>query len=348
MTSYAKPLASLALSLKLMAFGVIPYLEAFTWNPRRVHLGSPGAPDVCWRCGKSGSAVVGPIVYLKNDHTQKRADKQLFKWQDPAAFYAADEPFKTMKSGMDRKTKEPTAASGRDLDWLLRTENAAMSLVVRANPSHRNWLLVLPCTNPANNKTFDHRLLDLASLSTDAVRAILPGDRARSQSEGLDGWTEPSQRTTSKGAARFVRAAAQLLTHGDWAVLSGAAYREMHQSPAAFDLLCGLFWPLRGKVSGLPSRSVAWLVLKLMAAVPASARLPHANAAFCPLRCLAKRQPKERRKDRTTESLYPVSLPRGNRLEVALRHELDKNTRQREPQAIDWPRVCYALDQLLA
>jgi len=117
-------------------YAAIPYLEALTWNPRRVHLLSPQIADVCWRCGQTRVAAVGPIVYLKNKETEKRSDKQPFAWEDPTAFYAADTPYKTMKSGVDKK-KEPMATSGRDLNSLLKGENAPTSAVVAASPDHQ-------------------------------------------------------------------------------------------------------------------------------------------------------------------------------------------------------------------
>jgi hypothetical protein len=320
----------------------IPYLEALTWNPRRVNLLSPETAEVCWRCGQSGAAVVGPIVYLKNEETTKRADKQPFQWRDPAAFYVADTPYTTMKS-----SKEEMAARGRDLTRLLDRENAPASAVVAANPNHQAWHIVIPCTNPANNKTFDHRQLELTGFSPDAIRRALPADVPAGRPQGLDGWQEPQRPTHTGGAAWFVRAAARLLTHTDWAVLSAAAYQEMHESPAAFDVFSGLLWSLRGKVKGLPSKNVAWLVLKLMAAAPSSARVLHSDAVFCLLGVLPRRQLDERRKDRSAASPYPVSFPRGSRLEADLRDAIDNNMRQRTPKQIDWEGLCFGLDQLL-
>lgn len=324
----------------------IPYLEAFTWNPRRIHLREPAMAEVCWRCGATRVVAVGPIIYLKNEETTKGSDREPFAWQDPAAFYAADMPYKTIKSGVDKK-KEPVAATGRDLDWLLAEENAAVSLVGKENQSHDGWRLVVPSTKPKDNKTYDHRQLDLPSLSADAIRAEPPADSPAGPPKGLDGWTEPRRADRAVGATRFVQAAARLLTHADWAALSAAAYRDMHDSPAAFDVLSGLVWPLRGKVAGFPSRNVAWLVLKLMAAVPSRARVPPADAGFCPLRLLPKRQLCERRGGRSARSRYPVSFPRGRRLEAELRGAIDKHLRRRMPEPIDWAGLCHRLDQLL-
>jgi len=321
----------------------IPYLEAFTWNPRRIHILPPQPVGKCWGCGHKGITVVGPIVYQKNEETQMRKGKGKktipFMWQDPSAFYAPDSLYTTVKS-----VNEKTAVNGRDLERLLGQENTPTCLVFAATPNHEGWSLIVPCTNPANNKTFDHRWLELTSLPSDAVRGT---DTSAERIQGFDGWAEPRQVSSSQGATCFVRSAVRLLTHGDWTVLSAAAYRAMHDSPAAFDILSGLLWSLRRKVSGLPSRNVAWLVLKLMAAVLAVARASHVDSAFRPLGLLPKRQVAERFGDGSRTSAYPVSLPRGHRLEADLRSAIDRNLRRRAPEPIDWAGLCYSLDQLL-
>ncbi|NQT84084.1 type I-E CRISPR-associated protein Cse1/CasA [bacterium] len=322
----------------------IPHLEALTWNPRRIYLPSP-EKGICWYCGQTEVLTIGPIVYKKNEEAKLKKEKSKtipFIWQDPSAFYAANKPHTTTKS-----TNEKLATSGRDLTRLLDEKNVPTSAVVAANPDQQGWHLVIPCTTGKDNKTFDHRQLELTSLWPDAVRAKLPAGVPLSRPKGIDGWAEPRRVAPAGGATLFVQAAARLLTHTDWAALSAAAYREMHDSPAAFDVLSGLLWPLRRTVAGLPSRNVAWLVLKLMAGVPPRARVPHANSAFCPLRSLPKRQLDERRKDRSVASLYPVSFPRGHRLEADLRSALDSNMRQRTPESVDWPSLCHGLDQLL-
>lgn len=324
----------------------IPYLEAFTWNPRRVHLLSPRDASICWRCGRAGVVAVGPIVYLKNEETKLRKDRSKdtvpFLWQDPAAFYAANEPYKTIKS-----SREASAMDGDDLKALMDEKNVPTSAIAAANPDWQGWHLVIPCTNPANNKTYDHRRIEVTSLRPESLRSLLPVASPATKGKGLDGWTEPQRLASRDGFSRFVQAAARLLTHGDWAVLSAAAYKEMQDSPAAFDLLSGLLWPLRKRVAALPARNVAWLILKLMASVRPGARMLHVGATFRPLRSLPKRQVHERRKGRSCESPYPVSLPRGHRLEADLRSALDSNERRRPPEPIDWAGLCNSLGQLL-
>jgi hypothetical protein len=199
----------------------IPYLEALTWNPRRINLLSPQPDNICWRCGERAIAAVGPIVYLKNERTKtnKQGTKTIpFPWQDPSAFYAADTPHTTIKS-----YNEQLAADGGDLATLLDEKNPRTSAVVTANADHRGWRLVIPCTNPANNKTFDHRQLELADLSADAIRPELPAYAPASPAKGVDGWAERRPAGGPKGAARFVQAAARLLAHADWAALAAAA-----------------------------------------------------------------------------------------------------------------------------
>lgn len=324
----------------------IPYLEALTWNPRRVNLPLVQGAQVCWGCGRPGTVEVGQIVYLKNEETKTKKDKNKksmpWVWQDPAAFYAADMRYTAIKS-----TRGRLAATGSDLRPLQDNDKVPKATVVVHNPEHRGWHLVIPSTNPANNKTFDHRLLYLPNISPETIRPTLTADSPVSSPQGLDGWAEPRRSANIERAALFVRSAARLLTHADWAVLSAAAYREMHDSPAAFDILAGLLWGLRGKLAGVPSRNVAWLVLKLMAGVPHRARPSHANAVLCPLRSLPKRQIEAHRKKRSIPSPYPVSFPRGHRLEAYLRSALDSNMRKRTPERVDWAGLCYGLDQLL-
>lgn len=323
---------------------LVPYLDALTWNPRRIHLLPPELDAVCWGCGETGLASVGPIIYLKNENTKKRSDKQPFAWQDPAAFYTPDRQYNAIRSG--GRGDWSSAIDGRDLRNLVNEKHPPTSAVGAANPDHRDWCLVIPCTNPANNKTFDHRAMELASLSPQAIRAALPSPPPPRRTSGLDGWREPRESPHRKGASRFVWTAARLLTPTDWAALSNAAYREMHDFPAAFDVLSGLLWSLRRRVSGLPSRNVAWLTLKLMATVPPKVRIPRPRA-FSPLRSLPKRQTTEGRTARPRASPYPLSLPRGHQLEAHLRREIDRNLRRRAPQRIDWAGLCDSLDQLI-
>ncbi|MDR3675226.1 MAG: type I-E CRISPR-associated protein Cse1/CasA, partial [Acidobacteriota bacterium] len=124
----------------------IAYLEALTWNPRRVFLTAPET-GVCSCCGQTGVLTVGPgIVYLKNADT--KANKingkgSPFIWTDPSAFYR-DDDYKTVKSA-----REDRAIDNRDLGTLAKSKSS----VITKNEDHNRWWLIVPCTNPANNKT---------------------------------------------------------------------------------------------------------------------------------------------------------------------------------------------------
>jgi hypothetical protein len=159
----------------------------------------------------------------------------------------------------------------------------------------------------------------------------------------MDGWDKPSF-VHLEGARQLVQTAVKILMQADWSLLSNAAYQDMHEAPAAFDVFSALYWGLREKkVFGLPSADVAWLILKLMASVPKRSRNLLTGASFCPYFQLPKRQISER--DRA--SPYPVSFPRGLRLEAALRNILLNNSRKRNPEPVDWIGLCNGLDQLL-
>lgn len=322
----------------------IPYLEALTWNPRRIFLPLPQV-GTCWYCGQSEVLTVGKIDYLKNEKTKsnkKNRNTIPFIWQDPSAFYFRDEPYRPAKSNKDNQ-----AIDNNDLAVLLekltikKQQNPPESIVVTKNQDHQWWHLIIPCTDRA--KAFDYRRLELTNLSPETIRALLPLARP-SRRQSLNGWKEPERARPPKGIRLFMHTAVRLLTYTDWAALSNAAYQEMHDSPSAFDVLSGLYWGLRDKrIKGLPSRNVAWLMLKLMAAVPAHVRVMHSDAKFCPLQLLPKRQ----RNERGRAFLYPISFPHGSRLEAALRGALDGNIRRRHPESVDWIGLCHGLDQLL-
>lgn len=313
----------------------IPYLEALTWNPRRIYLSSPRA-GVCWYCGSRNIPTVGKIVYKKNEGTKandQEGKRTPFTWRDPSAFYL-DNEFKSMNS-----TKEDQAAENKDLERLIPVR----SIVAMKNENHQGWHLIVPTTNPKNNKTFDHRQLELTDFSPETIRALMLAKRPSGRSEGFNGWDKPKPGHPA-GIRLFVQAAIKVLTYADWAALSNAVYRDMHDSPAAFDVFAGLYWGLRDKkIGGLPSRNVAWLLLKLMAPVPAHVRVLHPGAKFCPLDLIPKRQLNERHRT----SPYPASFPVGDRLESALRGAVDSNLRKRNPEPVDWIGLCHGLDQLL-
>ncbi len=321
----------------------IPYLEALTWNPRIVHLRSPQPSAVCWRCGRQSVDAVGPIVYLKNAATKKPVKDHVFDWQDPAAFYDPDKPGATRKSN-----REAAAFSGDDLRWLRDDPRTARSLLEESSPDPDAWQLVIPCTNPANNKTFDHRMLTLPHLRLEEPRTPAqgsPGTRAIRTTN--DGWPWPCSDSAIRDATLYVRTAHRVLSAADWATVASAAYRGMHDVPAAFDIWAGVYWSMRGRVHALPSRPATWLVLKLMAAVPARLREPIRGARETLLGSLPRRQLEVRIAGRRGKFAYPVAPPRGNRLEAELRQAIQANLQRRIPWRIDWGGLCHLLDQLL-
>jgi len=331
--------------------GEIPYLEAFTWNPRRVLLPQPELGGSCWRCGDTESATVGRLVFMKNEETKSNKKGQAnipFNWQDPSAFYNSDpnRPFTTIKSG-----DESRATTGSDLRLRLapRVNTPVRPAVFTGNEEHQSWSLIVPCTNPANNKTFDHRRVDISNLTEEAIQAEVPVEEIFRPRKGMDGWNDPDRSRTYPGSERFVRAASRLLSHSDWSVLAGAEYKGANESPAAFDILTGLLWPMRAVTTGLPSRNVAWLVLKLMASVPDRARTLGGGDTFSPLKDLPKRGASLRSSTKGTGHFdeYPISLPTGQRLESELRTSIARNIKKRPPQAINWAGLCHDLDRLI-
>ncbi|MDA1129539.1 MAG: type I-E CRISPR-associated protein Cse1/CasA [Chloroflexi bacterium] len=327
----------------------IPYLEAFTWNPRRVLLFPPEFKGGCSRCGRTDLPTLGRIAFVKNEETRsmKKRQKNIpFSWKDPSAFYNSDpnNQFTTIKSG-----DEKSAASNNDLSSrLFSNRNTPQKpTVFEMNKGHQGWILVIPCTNPANNKAFDHRMVELTSLTSEAIREEVHADKQDETPEGLDGWRQPGRARSYQSAFRFVKQATRVLNHGDWSVLSEAAYKSMQESPAGFDVLTGLLWPLRSTTRGLPSRNVAWLVLKLMSSVPSGARTLLSDATFSPLRDLPKREAGQKTKGGSAPFRYPVSLPAGHRLESELRRAIASNNKSRSPRPIDWANLCHDLDQLL-
>lgn len=325
----------------------VPYMEAFTWSPRRINLRQPDASAACDRCGRTGVPAIGQIVYAKNEDTksEKKGSKTVpFAWRDPSAFYESEDSHTAFKS-----TREDRAAFGSDIGRLAqdgpqrRDASKWSAQVIAANPDHRGWRLIVPTTNPANNKSYDHRVLDLADVSTESLNATSPAPVA--MPTGVDGWLPPEPRRAASIARHFVEQATQVLADGDWAVLQAAAYRRMDESPAGFDVLTSLLWGLRNRDLPRPSPAAGWLVLKLMASVPARARSHSKNAEYSPLRALPTRQPPRRK---SSGGAYPASLPHGNALERELRTALEANMRRAVPMPVGWAGLCSSLHQILS
>ncbi|NQT88777.1 type I-E CRISPR-associated protein Cse1/CasA [bacterium] len=337
----------------------VPYMEALTWNPRRILLSPPQTGHDCWRCGATGQDVstVGKVVYALNKGTNKPVDERTkkkqpgwnFLWHDPSAFYPVVSAEPSAKEQLDaRKTMKPTkealAFSERDLGRLTNEEKPVASLVHMANPDHGDWLLTVPCTD-SKAKTFDARSLRLSELTADAFEAARVKTTTPRLRHALAGWCIPAEARRVSWA--FLRAT-ECYTDGDWSTLAQAANRRMNESPEAFDLFSGLYWRLRRQKSKVPRRGVAWLVLKLMAAVPARFRTVEPDANWNPLRKLpATQRHSEGQRGKGPLRIYPKGLPGIARLEVQLRETLRNHLETHNPQPVDWPALCDQLNELM-
>jgi predicted outer membrane lipoprotein len=312
----------------------IALLEGLTWNARRVHLGPAHPAGACVRCGASRVAVVGPIAFKKNPACMLDKD-YLATWKDIAAFHRAD------TSATVKADDELEAAIRDDLRKLFeqrfgkKIEPAPTSAVVAANPGHEDWLVVLPCTNPANNKSFDHRCEALKGFDTSAPsRAEFWHDSVPWQAGDKRALPQLESARPSAGVLKFVRLAAGL-DNASWAVLEQAANRPLNHSPAAFDIFTGLYWPLRNRDRTLPSRNAAWLALKVMATAgrlrPAGGRT---SGSYQPWRDLALRDSPAKGR------VYPRAVPVGRHLEAALREAIRRHAQKPAPAGIDWPGLC--------
>ena len=318
----------------------IPLLEGLTWNPRRVHLRISGDPVVCCQCGETSLPTVGPIVFEKNPACKQDGDATQ-GWRDPAAFYKQEENRTTKTS------RESAAAVRDDLRRVFeqrfgkKFEPAPVSQVVQANPDHVDWLVVMPCTNPANNKSYDHRAEPLTGFA-----GVAP--KQATQWEGSVPWQAGDERRLApwgigrptKGAHRLVSIAMQL-DGTAWGALANAAGRSMDEDPAAFDIFTGIYWPLRNKHSTLPSRNAAWMALKLMATAGRGRPSPSNRlGSFQPWMHLnpAASPGKHKR--------YPRAVPTGLRLEAELREVIRKAAAESPPKHIDWPGLCQFLNEV--
>ena len=329
----------------------IAYMEALTWNPRLIWIPAPEKGGNCWRCGAGPEKyTVGRIVYKKNENTKKPGDAYKFAWRNPTAFYQ-DVPLDATKK--ERELEHATTKSGNEKSAFLEKDTISrlfpkegprpVAMVQRENPEHRGWGLFIPCTNAANNKSFDVRMIrvdELSQASLEQIRLDMPEKLRRS----CDGWRVPPNPPERSRA--FIRATKRL-TDTDWACLA-LADRSMDESPEAFDLFSGLYWNLRNRKQSLPSRQVAWLLLKLMASVPARLRIARSDANWNPLDKLKTRQPlppRDQKKGVLRE--YPRSFPDIRLLEVQLREILRKNIHSRNPETVNWRLLADQINYLL-
>jgi hypothetical protein len=317
-------------------------MEALTWNPRRVHFLDQHPVARCSRCGETQLPTVGPIVYEKNE-ASKVADEYTDEWRDPAAFYR-------LKDGMSIKsTDEADAAIERDLRRLFtqrfgrKIEDAPESAVMRSNPKHVDWLVVLPCNNPANNKTYDHRLLTIQNWPEQPPPsqapwpdiAVFAGDPRTIKAIGAI--------RADQGALAFVRAAATL-DAAAWAVVAAAANTTLEANVAAFDVFTSILWPLRNRVSSLPSRQAAWMTLKLMASARTAVRQIATSGKRCrPWEKITRQQPEQRLRNGKKRA-YPLRVPRDHRLEGVLRDIIECDD---SGNPVDWAGLCQLIHDTL-
>ena len=318
----------------------IELLEGLTWNPRRVHLRAACDPAMCYQCGEKSLPTVGPIVFEKNPACKQEGDA-IQGWRDPAAFYKPED-HRTTKTG-----RESDAAVGDDLRRVFiqrfgkKTEPAPVSQVVQTNPDHGAWLVVMPCTNPANNKSSDHRVETLAGFTGEAPKRATHWEDRVPWEAGDERLLQPQgSRRPMKGMYRLVFAAMQL-DGTAWSVLANAAGHSMDKDPAAFDIFTGIYWPLRNKHSTLPSRNAAWMALKLMATAGRGRPSPgNRSGSFQPWMHLnpAASPAKQKR--------YPRAVPTGSRLEAELREIIRKASAESPSTQIDWPGLCQFLHEV--
>lgn len=318
----------------------VQILEGLTWNPRRVHLRDAGPPSLCSNCGLANQPVVGPISFEKNPACKDVEDEAVDEWRDPAAFYKAGTN-KTVKS-----SREADASAGDDLRRLFeqkfgkKLEPAPVSAVVQANADHRQWLVVVPCTNPANNKSFDHRTEFVGGFSGQAPSRHVSWDKdTLSRLDDPRTLRRPACGRASSGMRRFVAAAAGL-DYGSWNVIANAAQKGLAVDPAAFDVFTGIYWPLRTKDPSAPSRNAAWVALKLMASAgdqrPVRGRLSGAFRPWEHLELAASPAKKKR---------YPRAVPDAGRLEAELRGIIRAAAIKTPSVRVDWAGLCQFLHE---
>ena len=304
--------------------GPIPLLEALTWNPRRVLLPRPSANGQCGLCGDHAPCI-SSIVFKKNEAVKKpdQADgkRKSFDWHDPVFLYDT-------RSGEPRRSgSEEQASKSEDLAQL----SSAPSLAAVAPEHRRRWSLAIPCTNPANNKTFDHRrvdvgaLADLASMKLEHRGADGLGLERHGLAHEAVGW--PSRRASPglrEVIARFIGSSNDGLTEDEWLSLRDALGRPMHEAPAAFAAYSAVLWRVRAGGRSVFRRDAAWSLVKLMSIAPSTLRSTHGSGSLEPLLdALPVRQGQRLRSDALQPGPYPVSPPSGIELELALAAAVD-------------------------
>jgi hypothetical protein len=293
----------------------IPLLEGLTWNPRRVRIPRPVEDACCRLCGTFGPTV-SRISFKKNDAVKKPegagAKQKSFFWRDPAF------PYRPEKTEPIRSGDEKAAALSQDVRWLrdAQVDTASNGMAASA------WSVVIPCTNPANNKTFDHRRVDVAAGSDlSKVRVEHHGGDGLPLAEhplelGQPGRSGDAVRTAVE---RFVGAATAALDETHWIALRRARGRTMHEEPEAFAIFAAVYWRVRSGVRSTLRRDAAWILLKLLALAPSSRRSTRCDRRLAEvLDAIPTRQAHRTRSDAGAKSPYPIAPVRGLRLENEL------------------------------
>ena len=329
------------------AESLIPIMEALTWNPRRVHLLHASKGRECSRCGAGDCPTVGPIAFKKNDGFDGSTVAESYEnsWMDPAVFYAKNAKGESVsiKSGREFEAAEET-----DLRELFaqkrgkKEDPAPVCQVVAANTEHAGWLLVVPCTNPANNKSFDHRLVRVSGKLA-APLAPNAWDGAGNipwRAGDMRTKAQPGRFPPTRGARAFV-AAVKKLSEADLSIVAGCALKPMSHDAGAFDIFSSLYWAIRRREALAPSREAAWMTLKLMAA--AGCRRLSANGDFQPWISLDVIQPRQKTRNGTVLA-YPRTIPTGTLLE----RELGAIIARFPSKPVDWAGLCQFLHRHLS
>lgn len=301
----------------------IPLLEGFTWNPRRVHIPPPSTEGNCHLCGAKG-AVVERISYKKNERVkkQKGADgkSESFDWHD-RAFVSSSKTSEPIRS-----SSESGGAISDDLRLLYGAEAKSSGAPISVS-------VVVPCTNPANNKTYDHRRVEVSVLPELArcrpdhhgANGLLLGDRNNPLSEAAVGWQTPVVPPAVREVIRkFVASAAAALNDEDWILLRQAVGLSMEEDPRAFAVFTAIYWRVRAGGRSWFHREAAWMLLKLMSLAPSDRRNTSTDGLLAPLlEALPTRQSSRTRREQEASEPYPVAPPRGHALELALASAVD-------------------------
>jgi hypothetical protein len=292
--------------------GPIPLLEGLTWNPRRVRIPRPDQESRCGLCGAFGP-VVSAISFKVNDAVKKIDDgeekQKSYDWRDPAFLY------RPAKSEPVRSSDEKAASTSEDLRWLRDARSPTPQGVGGVS-------VIIPCTNPANNKSFDHRRVALpAGADPHTLRVAHDGASGLELQEHPLNLAERGRSSSSVGFAveRFLTASIAALQETDWIALRRALGRTMHDDPEAFAVFSAVYWRVRSGGRSALRRDAAWTLLKLFALAPASRRAVRCSRSIAEfLDALPARQAQRTRSDVHGKSAYPIAGARGSRLENQL------------------------------